>query len=73
MMLQCLVYACQVEPIVPEQGVVSLVKLLHGMAKDFPGKLIKAHELLHSMWNFAPCWAQSEVRRRPSCVCRSVS
>lgn len=37
MLLQCLVYACQVEPIVPEQEVVSLVKLLHGMAKDFPG------------------------------------
>lgn len=33
-------YACQVEPIVPEQEVVSLVKLLHGMAKDFQGSSV---------------------------------
>lgn len=33
-------YACQVEPIVPEQEVVSLVRLLHGMAKDFQGSLV---------------------------------
>ena len=37
LVLQCVVFACQVEPVVPEQGVVSLVKLLQEMAKDFHG------------------------------------
>lgn len=40
MIVQCLVYACQVDPIVPEPGVVGMVKMLQGMAKDFQGKSI---------------------------------
>lgn len=53
MIVQCLMYACQVEPIIPEQEVVSLVKMLHGMAKDFPGTSLLM--LLHVI---TACWAQ---------------
>lgn len=38
--LQCLVYACQVEPDILELGVVALVKLLHNMARDFHGEAL---------------------------------
>lgn len=49
--MQCLMYACQVEPIVPEQEVVSLVKLLHSMAKDFQGISLRALSLVsHCIW-----------------------
>lgn len=39
-MLQCLVYACHVEPDILEPGVAALVKLLQNMARDFHGKPI---------------------------------
>ena len=50
MIVQCLMYACQVEPIVPEQEVILLVKLLHGMAKDLQGSsLLMLQHLIYAL------------------------
>ena len=38
MMMQCLVYACQIEPALPEQDMVALTQQLINMGNDFHGK-----------------------------------
>ena len=35
--MQCLVYACQIEPALPEEEAVGLAKLLLGMADGLQG------------------------------------
>ena len=53
--MQCLVYACQIEPALPEEEAVGLAKLLLGMTDGLQGHNHSLVSVLHSQRVMMPC------------------
>jgi len=57
--MQCLVYACQIEPALPEEEAAGLAKLLLGMADGLQGFV----SVSHTQKTMTPCVLQAIQHR----------